>query len=783
MSSSKQDDSVKLDKINYSIRSSQAIYQYGVGGMVDFKDQTLMTSAPEFWPDKDMLVISDERLARALHVNGFKMAGGKQNAVISYVRFPEWYFCPQCRDFNPLRQWYKEFELNATEKAKDNNPYMTKKLQCPRCHKDLVVTRIVTVCEKGHISDFPWIEWVHAKNFKGQKPVCAHPHLKFTTSGSSGGGMSNIIVECTACGARASLKDAFTPNVFARMTKESGGEYDFRCTGRHPWKHIRESCDCYPKTLQRGSSSVYYPFTVSSLVIPPYSDEVNAKILETEAFREFDTVVRDRLEDADSETEKIKIIRKQVDKRIGAIMAQAGLKDTEEETAREFLAGKYLETPEEVVPDSIKYKEAEYLALNGTGIKPGKRGEFDREEMKTADYGLPFIRQVSLIHKVKKVQAQTGFTRISPAEKTEEGTSPSKIVSIKDYTTDWYPAIQVYGEGIFIEFDQDALDRWAADNPEVQKRAAILNRNNKAAFPETDRTVTPRFVLLHTISHLLIKQLSFECGYNIAALSERLYISEKTGNMAGILIYTADGDSEGTLGGLVRQGRPDVFPATFRKAIESAVACSNDPVCSLSTGQGRNSLNLSACYSCTLIPETSCEEFNSLLDRGMVVGTMENPGFGLYSDYVYGKKSWDSQENLWDGTKTPVPGKTEDKQPPKNHVVSLEGTDLERYTYAEIWKMMLDDAQDDPDIAFLSGASKRPEFETKGKPVQYPSYTVKETGTEGSCLLAWKKSKVLLFGAADEEDCSAAENSDFICISTGDAEAVNKLLNSIREEK
>jgi hypothetical protein len=147
------------------------------------------------------------------------------------------------------------------------------------------------------------------------------------------------------------------------------------------------------------------------------------------------------------------------------------------------------------------------------------------------------------------------------------------------------------------------------------------------------RIVTPKFIMLHTLSHLLIKQLSFECGYSIASLSERIYCAEeKDGKqMAGIFIYTASGDSEGTLGGLVRQGRPDAFPRIFRKAVVNAQTCSNDPVCILSHGQGRESLNLAACHACALLPETCCEERNGFLDRGLIVGTYEDKGIGFYN--------------------------------------------------------------------------------------------------------------------------------------------------------
>ena len=141
-------------------------------------------------------------------------------------------------------------------------------------------------------------------------------------------------------------------------------------------------------------------------------------------------------------------------------------------------------------------------------------------------------------------------------------------------------------------------------------------------------------MLLHTIAHLLIRELSFECGYTVASLRERIYCStEEDGYvMAGILIYTASGDSEGTLGGLVRQGYPDTLPSIFRKAIRKGQLCSNDPVCISSKGQGRDALNLAACHACVLLPETSCEEYN-VLDRGIVVGTFENEEIGFYSNW------------------------------------------------------------------------------------------------------------------------------------------------------
>ena len=264
---------------------------------------------------------------------------------------------------------------------------------------------------------------------------------------------------------------------------------------------------------------------------------------------------------------------------------------------------------------------------SGSGL-----GDFSREEMDVAEYNIPHIKAISLIDKVRVVNALIGFSRIQPAMTSGD----NGFVDVKEPATRWYPAYEVRGEGIFIEFDQDEIDAWIAANLSVVERAARLNTNYAVSFigKNHPRTITPKFVMLHTLSHLLISQLSFECGYSIASLSERMYCSEKSDGkkMAGIFIYTASGDAEGTLGGLVRQGQPDAFPRIIKKAIASAKTCSNDPVCIMSRGQGRDSLNLAACHASGFLPETCCEERNAFLDRGMIVGTYENPEMGFWND-------------------------------------------------------------------------------------------------------------------------------------------------------
>ena len=605
---------VDLNHVTHSVRAAQAVLQYGVGAMVDFPDQTLVTSAPEYWSGTSR--IFDDRFAKALDVDYFALP-----TDIAYARFPEWYFCPKCRTFQPLSKWIAEYKRKAKGKSLELDENMVMHMQCPQCKQDLVVARIVTVCEDGHLNDFPWVKWVHARS---KKPICGNPSLKFKTGASGSEGLEGLTIEC-ACGAHSTLKDAFDKDIFEKMDQEEGS-FGFKCEGCHPFKHTKDACGKYPRTVQRGASSVFFPVTHSSLVIPPYAVKLNTKIEQSNAYEECITIIADE----DTAEEKEKLIRKRLSKWAEKIALEIGALKSDVE---KILTAKWLDTSSEVIDvTSVKYRFEEYMALTGEISTPkGSLGDFSREAMPIEEYGLPHIKSISLVDKVRVVNALTGFSRINPAmNKDDVG-----FVSVKRLETRWYPAYEVRGEGIFIEFNQQDIDKWIEENPEVARRASHLNDNYANSFigQNHPRHISPKFIMLHTISHLLITQLSFECGYSIASLSERLYCSELSDGkeMAGILIYTASGDSEGTLGGLVRQGRQDAFPRIFKKAVNSAKTCSNDPVCIMSHGQGRDSLNLAACHACALLPETCCEERNAFLDRGMIVGTFEDRSIGFWS--------------------------------------------------------------------------------------------------------------------------------------------------------
>ncbi len=747
------------NKIAYSVRASQSVLQYGVGAMVDFRDRTLMTAAPEYWGNS-VVQIHDERLEKILHVNYFGKPGDKDDIKfadgISYVRFPEWYFCPSCRRFKPIGEWVKEYRTKYPKKAEED-PHMIQQMKCPKCSLELVVARIITACQEGHIDDFPWIKWVHCQNFWGEKQICSNPQLTITTSASASEGLEGLTLKCLTCGATATLRGAFDPDIFRELDKKTGYKYDFSCTGKHPWKNKTENCKNpeYPKVLQRGSSSVYFPVTESSLVIPPYSNIVTTKIEESEEYKNYRNSIGDILHNQ-LPPELIETLKTSLVETYAQKIAQ--------ETAISLEKVVGVLNRKNTVPEddgystsSVKYRAEEYEAITGEIVVEAEDyGDFLREGVNIKEYNIPCLKSISLIHKVREVQALIGFTRLKPVDLTDEPGSQGVIVPVKEPSTNWYPAYDVRGEGIFIEFDSSAIDKWRNENAKLAERVAILNENYKKSFigQNRPRELTGKFLLLHTISHLLIKQLSFECGYGIASLKERIYCSEAADGkeMSGILIYTACGDSEGTLGGLVRQGRPDTFPKIFNKAIENARTCSNDPVCSLSQGQGRDSLNMAACYSCALIPETSCEEFNTFLDRGVVIGTFDNPNLGFFRE---------NHEN---------PGKFENYEKSKTDAMSVlvykgDGTDLIDSSYTDIWNNLLEWSSDDAEIKLLSDlASKANMLSNKAKPIMNGTMFNPLTHEEYSCDLIWQKAKLIFLTAENKDITTIIEEGGWRCL-------------------
>ncbi|WP_434295694.1 DrmB family protein [Clostridium botulinum] len=616
-----------------NVRISQIISTFGPGAIMDFRDQTLMTAAPKFW-NENYDVIHDERLGKKLHVDEFRIHKDMEsNRGVPFVRFPGWYFCPRCKKFQHISKWEKEYK-------EKNNKFMLRPM-CMKCKISIIPASVLITCKNGHIDDFPWIEWAHLHEGK----ICNKPQLKII-SNSGILGLEGFRVECTKCGASNSLKGAFNEKTFKNIIEgkifkciDEGLRERFKCTGNMPWKGIKEkSCKEIPTPILRNASNIYFTKIESSIVIPPYSDKLNTKIENSHQFEYFlnnkiKNEKRGKLESFLKEDFEyyIKEIAKEIEEEdnIHAI--------------RKIMERKIEDSDESIDENCNRnfYRAEEYDALLGKIAQ----GSFNSDEFKivlknSEEYGMEEISKVTLVKKLKEVRALVGYTRIKPplpyimgADKSSDG---SKVVSIKEYEDRWYPAYEVRGEGIFIELNTKLIDKWE-ENDQVKDRAEKLNcRYNKGKNEELKREITPKFILLHTFAHALIKELSSQCGYSSTSLRERIYcdLPKEDVKMSGILIYTASGDSEGSLGGLVKQGNPEILSRIIINVINRVKWCSSDPVCINSSGQGRDSLNLASCHNCVLLPETSCEEFNVLLDRAMLVGTLEDKGIGFFNNYL-----------------------------------------------------------------------------------------------------------------------------------------------------
>jgi hypothetical protein len=237
---------------------------------------------------------------------------------------------------------------------------------------------------------------------------------------------------------------------------------------------------------------------------------------------------------------------------------------------------------------------------------------------------------------------QTSYTRQEPIsiesylEDNEEETKKKtpiikKFTSEKGENTKYLPAVESYGEGVFFEFNDDALNEWINNNPKIKERIEEIERNhrNLETNLNKDLIITPKYVLIHTFSHLIIKELEYLCGYPSTSIQERLYIDPYL-KMNGVLIYTVAG-TEGSYGGITSICDNEQIGKLILSAMMRATDCTTDPICYHSDGQGVGKLNLSACFSCTLLPETSCEMFNSYLDRRILI----DKEYGYFKTLLY----------------------------------------------------------------------------------------------------------------------------------------------------
>jgi hypothetical protein len=277
--------------------------------------------------------------------------------------------------------------------------------------------------------------------------------------------------------------------------------------------------------------------------------------------------------------------------------------------------------------------------LEAPGDLPGSEDLFFARDH-VPEGGLPEkIGKIILASKLREVRVQVGFTRLEAVTPDLQGEFDLNVQSASlGLTADWLPATEVLGEGVFIALDEEAVTRWEERQAVMDRGRELLAGYDSWATSMKDPPPFPgvRFYLLHSLSHLLVSAISLECGYAASAIRERIYCApaDDSTPMAAILLHTGSSGSEGTLGGLVEQGRR--LREHLRRAINLGSLCSNDPVCSGHTPKGDHAerfLEGAACHGCLFIAECSCERFNRYLDRALVVPTIgHDPDLAFFQE-------------------------------------------------------------------------------------------------------------------------------------------------------
>ena len=570
----------------------------------------------------DRFIVHDWRLEKELNVDHFRLpptwkkSGENARCRIPVLNFPLYFRCsnPKC---NSLFEVYpQDVESIGCKKCGSSNP---------------VQVRFITICKAGHMQDFPWAEWVHRKPRKEIDPNC-FKSLKMKTKSSAK--LSGIQIECEGCDVKPRMLSSrifqLTENEeYSSWLSENlyDGDQQYNCPGHLPWLGKRnEPCNEAPIVALRGQGNVYFPKTRSSIFIPSSDDFTLAElstILEDEKYKDLRALLRiqgkpngawdetwlseralgfKNMHPQYEETDIITAFKNKVDDielHQDNSDVQLSVNSYERDIQYRFFEFESLK----------KSKDTKELSIEIPNIR-----DF-LDENSNEDYSKIFkkISHISLIKSLTETTALTGFSRVYPYsyQNIQETFDPQ----IPKNEKNWLLARQSKGEGIFIELNEESLLEWESRD-KVQERSKKLEEFYLQTNLLKDRVhlAKPRHLLIHTLAHVLMKELVYACGYGSASLRERLYISESSDTkMSAFMIYTAAGDTDGSLGGLVKEGQPYRLANTLRNAILKSRWCTYDPVCASVSDLSGGSDH--ACLSCCFSAETSCETGNAGLER------------------------------------------------------------------------------------------------------------------------------------------------------------------------
>jgi len=623
-------------------RQSQLITTFGPGAMVDLPTRSVLVGGLDDWKmsvaggdaiDEPVLARLMERWLRergrleegtAIRLLTPPAIVGERQGRPTHIDvtiFPAWFVCQRMesariggieRRGRRLVPWD---DLDASGRHRQFVHDDGKK-------DDVTPVRFVGACTNGHLQDINWRQQLH----NGTR---CHEPMWLTDRGTSGL-LADLEVVC-ACGA--------IPVSVQELTKP--GKLGF-CNGRMPWisAEKREECNTdgrqtHLRLLTRSATNTYFSQTISVISLPKEEDELSAIL----------TTHRASL----AEIESIEDMRQARKFNASLKLALQGYSD-EIVFERLQLMGSKKDDGHLINP-----RVREFDVLAGGQDEIGNNATDTRLYARTLppdawrgtsyDPCISAIDSVVAVDRLREVMCIYGFTRLEPAPSASDGHMEEIKLAVGGAPIaenhEWLPAIEQFGEGIFIRFEEDAIKTWL-NKDAVKNRVDTLVRGYRAhqkkyQNPTGNEFPGAAYILLHSLAHALITEIALECGYPVSSLKERIYAfqpgSGEQGARAaryGILVYAVALGSGGTLGGLVQT--VDQLSSIFRKAIDRLAVCSNDPVCAdhdpISEVSDRSLIG-SACHGCLLIPETSCERRNTFLDRSLLIETMAGHGGGF----------------------------------------------------------------------------------------------------------------------------------------------------------
>lgn len=587
------------------IRQSQVITTYGPGALVDLPKSSVLVAGLDHWSQAGQTLIQEPRLVakleELLQVHGLTLRTPPLDdsdptappTGVTAWRFPEWFITDVVESSGTTRS-----RLLIHRRSLHRGKYIDE----DRKKRDVVPIRFVRACRRGHIGDIDWYKFVHRGHDGCRRQL-------WVDERGTSGDLSEVVIRCSCKEERPMGEAADLGNRALGM-----------CDGARPWlgPMAGESCGEPNRLLIRSASNAYFPQGLTVISLPERDDEIVQAV-----DRVWETLQHvERLEDLDNLRQILPPVE----------AALSGLSNgviMDEVRSRRAGGGSYVDKP-------VKRAELEVLLASkeeiGSDVPDGTFYARSLPRMRWEAAVTASIERVVLVHRLREVIAQIGFTRfeaITPDAEgdLELGVQPASL----GREISWLPAVENRGEGIFVAFKPDEIKSWS-QRSDVRDRGRRLmsgfdhwradHKQSKREFPGLP------YVMLHSLSHLLLTAMAMECGYPASSLRERVYASEVG---YGVLIYTGSPDAEGTLGGLVEAGRR--ITEHLSAALDAGRLCSNDPVCAEHSPDdervGRFLLG-AACHGCLLISETSCEQHNDFLDRALVVPTLCDPGAAFF---------------------------------------------------------------------------------------------------------------------------------------------------------